>query len=126
MLDMRGHGKEGADDGAPLGKQWRLAKAHRVVFQGIPENLKHKAIGGFNAAVDLGPPKALGTRGHGVQAQLNGLFKSSLLARLDANVGEFEDHGLVQKKAGKTPRYPIPGQSGFTGRSFSSPVISAL
>src|SRR5574343_402864 len=93
MLHHRWGSEERSHDGAPLGEQGGLAETHGVVFQRVPEDLQHIALGILNAVVDLGATVALGAHRHGGQATGNGFFEGGLLAGLDADVGEFEDHG---------------------------------
>jgi hypothetical protein len=81
-----------ADDGAPVGKGGRLAKVDGVVFQRVPEDLQDVALGAFNAFVDLVALKALGLGNHFADAALDGFVKGGLLAGVDADVGEFENH----------------------------------
>ena len=90
--------KERSHNRAPFGKCGRLAKAHGVVFQRRPNNLQHIALSRLNAFVNREALKALGVVNHGGQTALNGFFKGGVLAGLDANVSEFEDHGLVFAK----------------------------
>jgi hypothetical protein len=52
--------KERADDGAPLREQRAAAEGHRVVFQGVPEDLQDVALGRLDALVDLEALEALG------------------------------------------------------------------
>jgi hypothetical protein len=81
-----------ADDGAPVGKGRRLAEVDGVVFQRVPEDLQDVALGAFNALVDLEALEALGFGNHFADAALDGFVKSGLLAGVDADVGEFENH----------------------------------
>ncbi len=97
MFDLRWRCKEGADDRTPLGEQVRFTKTDGVVFQRVPENLQHIAFGIFNAVVDLGTAKALGLAGDRAQTMLDGFLKCGLLAWLDADVCDFEDHGGLEK-----------------------------
>jgi hypothetical protein len=64
-----------------------------VVFQGFPENLQHIAFGAFNTFVDLVALETLGLGDHVTQAAGNGFVKCGVLAGVDANVCQFENHG---------------------------------
>ena len=68
VLDMGWCRKEGAYDGAPLREQLGFAKTDGVVFQCVPENLQHIALGVLDAVVDLGASKAFGLDGDCAQA----------------------------------------------------------
>ena len=59
----------------------------------LPENLQDVTFRVFNALVDPEALKTLGTADGGGQAPLNGFVKSGLLARVNADVGEFENYG---------------------------------
>ena len=66
-----------------------------MVFQRVPENLQDVALRAFDAFVDLVTLKALGFGDHGGEAALDGLVKGGLLAGMNADVGEFENHEEV-------------------------------
>jgi len=68
------------DDAAPLRKRLRLPKAHRVVFQGVPLDLQHIAIRGFDGLVHRCGPKPVGPRDDGAQAAGDGFVKCGVLA----------------------------------------------
>jgi len=86
--------KEGAHDGAPLAKGRGLTEVHGVVLKRGPKNLQQIALGGLDATVDFEALKALGLGDDGVHAELDGFVKCGLLTGLDADVDEFENHGV--------------------------------
>ena len=92
MLDDRRTRKKWPDNCSPSRKSSRLAKVNGVIFQGGPKNLKYVTLWVFDAFVDLEPLKAFGMRYDLSNALRNGLFKRSVLARMDANIGNFENH----------------------------------
>ena len=47
MLHHRWRCKKRPDNRAPFGESRRAAKVHRMVFQRVPEDLQHIAVGGF-------------------------------------------------------------------------------
>ena len=96
MLHMRWCREKRTHDGTPLGKCGRLAKAHGMVFQRGPKNLQHIALWRFHAAIDLVAMKAFGLRDDAARATLYGGLKFGVLAGMDADVGNFKNHGLLQ------------------------------
>ena len=87
-----GWAKNGPDNAAPFGKGGRLAKAHGVVFQGVPVNGQDVAALGLDAAVDLEALKALGLGDHGACTAFDGFFEGGGLGGIDADVGVFQNH----------------------------------
>jgi hypothetical protein len=67
---------------------------HCVVLQRVPEDLQDVALGRLDALVDLEALEALGLGCHGGDAALDGFVEGGLLAGLDADVGDFENHGF--------------------------------
>ena len=100
MFDNRWRSEERSDDGTPLGKGVRLPETDSMVFQRVPEHLQDVAFGALQTPVDLVALKALGVANHGAQAPLDGFFKSGVLAGLDADIGEFENHGAGVSEEG--------------------------
>ena len=97
VLDDRGGCKERTDDGTPLGEGTGLAKSDGVIFQCVPEYLKNVALAAFNTSVDLVALKPLGFVDHMLQAAHDRLFKSGVLAGVNANIGEFKNHESLQQ-----------------------------
>src|ERR1035437_10344683 len=93
MFDHRRCGEKWTNHGAPLGKRRRLAKAHGVVLQRVPEYLQHVAFGPFNAVVKFETLKT----GHPVddifQTARDGFFKGGVLAGVNREIGKFKNHG---------------------------------
>ena len=87
MFDNGRARKKRADDGAPLGKRGRLAKADGMVFQRVPKNLQDVALRAFDAPVDLEACKTAGLADHRTQTTLDRFLKGGVLAGRDANVG---------------------------------------
>ena len=81
--------KKWADDGAPFGEGGGLSEADGVVFKCVPKNLQQVALWAFDAFVDFVALTAFGFGNHGGKAAFDGFVKSSLLTRVDADVGEF-------------------------------------
>ncbi len=92
MLDLGWLGEEGADDGAPGRKQRAAAEMDGVILQRRSLDLQQIAFWRFNAALNLGLDEALGLADHAGDPVLDGGFKGSVLAGLDADVGDFENH----------------------------------
>ncbi len=65
-----------------------------MVFQGVPENHQHIALGRLNALVDLVATKTFGFADDVFYAVDNGGVEFGLFAGLDVYIGEFEDHGI--------------------------------
>ena len=74
-------------DGAPAGPV-----IDRMVLQRFPENHQDIPLRRFDALVDLVALKTLGFGNHLFEAALDGGVEFGLLTRLDADVGEFENH----------------------------------
>ena len=100
MFDSGRTCKKWPDDGAPLAKSVRLPKAHSMVLQRFPEDLQDIALRAFDAFVDFEALKPFGMADYIAQAAGDGFVKSGVLAGMDANVGEFKNHGggRVQKE----------------------------
>jgi hypothetical protein len=54
--------------------------------------LQHITLRAFNASIHFSALKPFCFGGNGVQTPLDGFFKSSVLARGDANIGKFLNH----------------------------------
>lgn len=87
--------EEWPNDGTPLPKCSRFPKTHRMVFQGVPENLQQVTFGALNTAVNLVTLESLGVSNNFIHPALNCLLKGLVLSGVDANVGEFKNHGAV-------------------------------
>ena len=108
MLDPGRLGEEGSDDGAPLGEQGPAAEMFGVVFQGRPFDLQQLALGRFDAVQDLGLTEALCLRDHRCDAMRDGDFEIGLLAWMDADVGDFKNHGGLELRNEERMLTPAP------------------
>ena len=63
-----------------------------MVLQRRPEDLQDITLGAFNALVDLVTLKAFGFGNHGFHTPFDGFIKCGLLAGLNTDVGELENH----------------------------------
>ena len=79
VLHIRRPIKERSDDRAPLGEQLAAAEAHGVVFQTLPFDHQHIALGRFDAVLDLRAEHALRFGQHRRDGVLQGLFELGLL-----------------------------------------------
>jgi hypothetical protein len=93
MLDLGWCGEEGADNAAPLGECLGTTEIHRMVFEGVPENHQYIALGRLNTLVDFVAAEALGFANDVSNAMDDGGVEFGLLAGLDVDISEFEDHG---------------------------------
>ncbi len=94
MLDLGRRSEEGPDDTAPLGECIRAAKINRVVFQRVPENHQHIALGRLDAFIDFVAAETFGGADDVPDAMDDGSVEFSLLAGEDLYVCEFEDHRI--------------------------------
>lgn len=86
-------GEKGAHDGTPFSEGRGLSKINGVVLKRGPEDLQHITLWRFDATVYFVAFKAFGFRDHALNTVLNSFVECGLLTRLNANVGEFENHG---------------------------------
>src|SRR5690606_31814586 len=100
VLDHRRSGKERADNTAPFLKSRRFAEINRVIFQRGPVDLDDITLGRFDTFVDGVTLIAFGLADDCRQTALHGFIKFGLLAWLDADVHEFENHECSCEKRG--------------------------
>ncbi len=92
MLHLRRLGEKGPDDRAPLRECGRSTEPHHVVFQRGPADHQQVAFGRFDALVHLVAAVPGGVRDHAVHAVFDRGVEFGLTARLDADIGNFENH----------------------------------
>jgi len=93
MLDLGRCREEWSDDTAPLGEGLGTTEIDRVVFEGVPEDHQHIALGRLDAFVDFVATEAFGFADDVFDAVDDGGIEFRLLTGEDVYIGEFEDHG---------------------------------
>src|SRR5450432_242170 len=102
MLDLRRHREERADESAPLGEERTLAEVDRVVLERVPANHQQVALGRLDALVHLVRAVAHGLRDDRREAALDRGLELGVLSRRDADVGDFENHGVTDEREGRS------------------------
>ena len=88
-----GTAKNGPTIARHCGKQRAAAELDRVALQRVPADHQQIALGRFDALVNLVAAVAGRFGDHRAQAELDRRVELGLLARLDTDVGVFENHG---------------------------------
>ncbi len=110
MRDVRRLREVRADDRAPLAEEGGLAEAHGVVLQAVPLHLQHEAAGRLLAGVDGVAAVAARPRQHGAGGPRDRFGEGGLVFGLDADVGDFDDHGRAGWRVGR--HCPRAGRAG--------------